>query len=141
ALAMVAAVRGYKCIFTMPDKMSQEKIDTLRAMGAEVVVTPTAVPADSPDSYYETAKRIARETPNAFYVNQYHSQDNSQRHYLSTGPEIWRQTGGKIDCFVAGLGTGGTMSGTGKFLKEKNPAIRNVGVDPEGSVYLDYFKT
>lgn len=141
ALAMVAAVRGYRCIFTMPDKMSQEKIDTLRAMGAEVVVTPTAVPADSPDSYYETAKRIARETPNSFYVNQYHSPDNIEGHYLSTGPEIWRQTGGKIDCFVAGLGTGGTMSGTGKFLKEKNPAIRNVGVDPEGSVYLDYFKT
>ncbi len=141
ALAMVAAVRGYKCIFTMPDKMSQEKIDTLRGFGAEVIVTPTNVPADSPDSYYETAKRIARETPNSFYVNQYHSQDNVEAHYLSTGPELWRQTGGKIDFLVAGLGTGGTMSGTGKFLKEKNPGIRNIGVDPEGSVYLSYFKT
>lgn len=141
ALAMVAAVRGYKCIFTMPDKMSQEKIDTLKAWGAEVVVTPTNVPADSPDSYYETAKRIARETPNSFYVNQYHSPDNIEAHYLSTGPEIWKQTGGKIDCLVAGLGTGGTMSGTGKFLKEKNASIRNVGVDPEGSVYAEYFRT
>lgn len=141
ALAMVAAVRGYKCIFTMPDKMSQEKIDTLRAFGAQVIVTPTSVPADSPESYYETAKRIARETPNSFYVNQYHSADNVEAHYLSTGPEIWKQTGGKIDFLVAGLGTGGTMSGTGKYLKEMNPAIRNVGVDPEGSVYLSYFKT
>jgi len=141
ALAMVAAVRGYKCIFTMPDKMSQEKIDTLRAFGAEVIVTPTNVPADSPDSYYETAKRIARETPNSFYVNQYHSQDNVEAHYLSTGPEIWKQTGGEIDYLVAGLGTGGTMSGSGKFLKEQKPSIKNVGVDPEGSVYLSYFKT
>jgi len=141
ALAMVAAVRGYRCIFTMPDKMSKEKIDTLRAWGAEVVVTPTAVPADSPESYYETAKRIARETPNAFYVNQYHSLDNVEAHYLTTGPEIWEQTGGKIDAFVAGLGTGGTMSGTGKFLKEKNPKILNVGVDPVGSVYAEYFRT
>lgn len=141
ALAMVAAVRGYRCIFTMPDKMSREKIDTLRAMGAEVVVTPTNVPADSPESYYETAKRIARETPNSFYVNQYHSQDNVEGHYLSTGPEIWRQTDGKIDCFVAGLGTGGTMTGAGKYFKERNPAVRNVGVDPEGSVYAEYFRT
>src|SRR5690606_36162725 len=107
ALAMVAAGRGYKGIFTMPDKMSKEKIDTLRARGAEVGVTPTAVPADSPESYYETAKRIARETPNTFYVNQYHSLDNVEAHYLTTGPEIWEQTGGKIDAFVAGLGTGG----------------------------------
>lgn len=141
ALAMVAAVRGYRCIFTMPDKMSQEKIDTLRAFGAEVIVTPTSVPADSPDSYYETAKRIARETPNSFYVNQYHSKDNIEAHYLSTGPEVWKQTGGKIDCFVAGLGTGGTMSGTARFLKEKKPDLRAVGVDPIGSVYHSYFKT
>lgn len=141
ALAMVAAVRGYKCIFTMPDKMSKEKIDTLKAFGAEVVVTPTAVPADHPDSYYETAKRLARETPNAFYVNQYHSLDNVQAHYLSTGPEIWEQTEGQFDYFVAGLGTGGTMSGAGKFFKEKNAAIKNVGVDPIGSVYYEYFKS
>lgn len=141
ALAMVAAVRGYRCIFTMPDKMSKEKIDTLKAFGAEVIVTPTAVPADSPDSYYETAKRLAREIPGAFYVNQYHSLDNVEAHYLSTGPEIWKQTEGKLDYFVAGLGTGGTMSGTGKFLKEQNPKIQNVGVDPIGSVYHSYFKT
>jgi len=141
ALAMVAAVRGYKCIFTMPDKMSKEKIDTLKAFGAQVIVTPTAVPADHPDSYYETAKRIARETPGAFYVNQYHSMDNVEAHYLSTGPEIWKQTEGKLDYFVAGLGTGGTMSGAGKFLKEQKPGIKNVGVDPIGSVYYSYFKT
>jgi len=141
ALAMVAAVRGYKCIFTMPDKMSKEKIDTLKAFGAEVIVTPTAVPADHPDSYYETAKRIARETPNSFYVNQYHSLDNVEAHYLSTGPEIWKQTEGKLDYFVAGLGTGGTMSGAGKYLKEQKPGVQNIGVDPVGSVYYSYFKT
>lgn len=141
ALAMVAAVRGYKCIFTMPDKMSKEKIDTLKAFGAEVIVTPTAVPADHPDSYYETAKRLAREIPNSFYVNQYHSLDNVEAHYLSTGPEIWKQTEGKLDYFVAGLGTGGTMSGAGKFLKEQKPSVRNIGVDPVGSVYYSYFKT
>lgn len=141
ALAIVAAVRGYRCIFTMPDKMSKEKVDTLKAFGAEVVVTPTNVPADSPDSYYSTAKRIARETPNSFYVNQYHNPDNIEAHYLSTGPEIWKQTEGRLDVFVAGLGTGGTMSGAGKYLKEQKPAIRNVGVDPIGSVYHQYFKT
>lgn len=141
ALAMVAAVRGYKCIFTMPDKMSKEKIDTLKAFGAQVIVTPTAVPAEHPDSYYETAKRIARETPNSFYVNQYHSMDNTEAHYLSTGAEIWKQTEGNFDYFVAGLGTGGTMSGAGKYFKERKPSIQNVGVDPEGSVYHSYFKT
>jgi len=140
-VAMVAAVRGYRCIFTMPDKMSLEKINALKAMGAEVVVTPTNVPADSPKSYYETAKRIARETPGAFYLNQYHNPDNIEAHYLSTGPEIWEQTGGAIDCFVGGLGTGGTVSGTGRFLKEKKPAVKVVGVDPIGSVYHSYFKT
>lgn len=141
ALAMVAAVRGYKCIFTMPDKMSQEKIDTLKAFGAEVIVTPTAVPAEHPDSYYETAKRLVRENPDAFFVDQYHSMDNVEAHYLSTGAEIWKQTEGKFDVFVAGLGTGGTMSGAGKYFKERNPEIRNVGVDPVGSVYHSYFKT
>lgn len=141
AVAMVAAVKGWRCIFTMPDKMSQEKIDTLKAMGAEVVVTPTNVPAEDPRSYYETAKRIARETPGSFMLNQYHNPDNIRAHYLSTGPEIWRQTEGRLDFFVAGLGTGGTMSGAGRFLKEKKPGLKNVGVDPLGSVYASHFKT
>jgi cystathionine beta-synthase len=140
-IAIAAAVKGYRCIFTMPDKMSKEKVDSLKAFGAEVVVTPTEVPADSPQSYYETAKRIARETPNSFYLNQYHNPDNIEAHYLSTGPEIWEQTEGKIDVFVAGLGTGGTMSGAGKYLKEKKPLLRNVGADPIGSVYYEYFKS
>jgi len=141
AVAMAAAVKGYRCIFTMPDKMSKEKVDTLKGLGAEVIVTPTNVPADSPESYYETAKRLARETPNAFYVNQYHTKDNIEAHYLSTGPEIWRQLDGKIDAFVAGIGTGGTMSGAGKFFKEKNPDVKNVGVDPIGSIYHSMFHT
>ena len=140
-VALAAAVKGYRCIFTMPDKMSKEKVDSLKAFGAEVVVTPTNVPAESPDSYYETAKRIARETPNSFYLNQYHNPENIEAHYRSTGPEIWEQVEGRIDAFVAGLGTGGTMSGAGKFLKEKQPGLKNVGVDPEGSVYYDYFHT
>jgi len=140
-VALCAAVKGYRCIFTMPDKMSLEKINRLKALGAQVVVTPTNVPADDPRSYYETAKRIARETPGSFYLNQYHNADNIEAHYLSTGPEIWEQTGGNFDYFVAGLGTGGTMSGAGKFLKEKKPGIKNVGADPEGSIYLGYFKT
>jgi len=140
-LAMVAAVRGYKCIFTMPDKMSSEKVNRLKALGAQVVVTPTNVPADDPRSYYETAKRLVKETPGAFYPNQYHSPDNIEAHYLTTGPEIFEQLDGKLDYFVAGLGTGGTMSGAGKYLKEKNPKVQNVGVDPIGSVYAGYFKT
>ena len=140
-VAMVAAVKGYKCIFTMPDKMSQEKINALKAMGAEVVVTPTNVPAEDPRSYYETAKRIARETPGSFMLNQYHNPDNIEAHYLSTGAEIWSQTEGRLDYFVAGLGTGGTMSGAGKYLKEKKPGVKNIGVDPMGSVYAGYFKT
>ncbi len=140
-LAMVAAVRGYRTVFTMPDKMSTEKINRLKGMGAQVVVTPTNVPAEDPRSYYETAKRIVKETPNSFYPNQYHTPDNIEAHYLSTGPELWDQLDGKLDYFVSGLGTGGTMSGVGKFLKEKNPKIQNVGVDPIGSVYAGYFKT
>ena len=140
-VALCAAVKGYRCIFTMPDKMSLEKINRLKALGAQVVVTPTNVPADDPRSYYETAKRIARETPGSFYLNQYHNADNIEAHYLTTGPEIWEQTGGNFDYFVAGLGTGGTMSGAGKFLKERKPGIKNVGADPEGSIYLGYFKT
>jgi len=140
-VALAAAVKGYRCIFTMPDKMSAEKINRLKALGAQVVVTPTNVPADSPQSYYETAKRIARETPGSFYLNQYHNPDNGEAHYLSTAPELWEQLEGRLDAFVTGLGTGGTMTGVGKFLKEKNPAIRNVGVDPVGSVYQGYFQT
>jgi cystathionine beta-synthase len=141
AVAMFAAVRGYRCVFTMPDKMSKEKQDALKAFGAQVVVTPTNVPADSPDSYYSVAKRIAAETPNSFYLNQYHNPDNVEAHYRSTGPEIWEQTGGRLDAFVCGLGTGGTMSGCGRFFKERNARVQNVGVDPVGSVYYSMFKT
>jgi len=141
ALAMVAAVKGYQCIATMPDKMSQEKIDMLRASGVEVIVTPTDVPGDSPDHYVETAKRIASETPNSFYVNQYHSELNIEAHYYSTGPELWKDTDGNFDYFVAGTGTGGTISGVGRFMKERKPAIKMVGVDPIGSVHYDYFYT
>src|SRR5215471_8483266 len=140
-VALCAAVKGYRCIFTMPDKMSTEKINRLKALGAQVIVTPTNVPADSPQSYYETAKRIARETPGSFYLNQYHNPDNGEAHYLTTAPELWEQLEGRLDVFITGLGTGGTMTGVGKFLKEKNPAIRNVGVDPVGSVYQGYFQT
>jgi len=140
-VAMVAAVKGYRCVFTMPDKMSTEKVNMLKAYGAEVVITPTDVPADSPEHYVETAKRIARERPGSFYVNQYHNQLNIDAHYHSTGKEIWEQTEGKIDIFVAGIGTGGTISGVGRYLKERNPDIRIVGVDPIGSVFFNYFYT
>lgn len=140
-VAMAAAVKGYRCIFTIPDKMSVEKINMLKAFGAEVVVTPTNVPADSPQSYYETARRIARETPGAFYINQYDNPDNIEAHYTSTGPEIWRQTEGQIDAFVAGIGTGGTMSGAGRFLKEKKPGVKTVAVDAIGSIYKGLFET
>ncbi|MCE7974715.1 MAG: pyridoxal-phosphate dependent enzyme [Leptolyngbya sp. PLA1] len=140
-VAMWACVKGYRCVFTMPDKMSTEKVNMLKAFGAEVVITPTDVPGDSPQHYVETAKRIARETPNAFYVNQYHNQDNIAAHELSTGPEIWNDTDGKFDVFVAGAGTGGTLSGTARFLKKKAPHIRIVGVDPIGSVHYHYFYT
>ncbi len=140
-VALWAAVKGYKCVFTMPDKMSMEKVNRLKALGAQVVVTPTNVPAESPQSYYETAKRIARETPGSFYLNQYHNADNIDAHYRGIGPEIWAQTEGRFDVFVAGLGTGGTMSGAGKYFKEQNKAVRNVGVDPVGSVYEGYFRT
>src|SRR4249920_53311 len=122
ALAIVAAVKGYKCIFTIPDKMSNEKIRRLRAFGAEVVVTPTAVAPDSPQSYYSVARRLSEEIPGAYMAMQYNNPANTQAHYSFTGPEIWDQTDGKITHFVAGMGTGGTISGTGKFLKEKNPA-------------------
>lgn len=141
ALAMIAAIKGYKCVFVMPDKMSQEKVSTLRAYGARVVMCPTAVEPEDPRSYYQVAKRIAEETPNTFYANQYHNQSNPNAHYLSTGPEIWEQCGHELDVFVAGMGTGGTISGTGKYLKAKKPDIKLVGVDPVGSLYYDFVKS
>jgi cystathionine beta-synthase len=140
-VAMWAAAKGYRCVFTMPDKMSMEKVHMLKAFGAEVVITPTDVPGDSPQHYVETAKRIARETPNGFYVNQYHNKLNIDAHEASTGPEIWDDTDGKFDVFVAGAGTGGTVSGVGRFLKKKAPSIKVVGVDPIGSVHYHYFYT
>ncbi len=140
-LALVATVKGYKTIFTIPDKMSQEKIDMLKVFGAKVVVTPTEVAPDDPRNYWEVAKKIHRETPNSIYVNQHYNPQNPEAHYLTTGPEIWKQTNGKIDYLVAGMGTGGTISGTAKYLKEKNPKIKVIGVDPRGSIFYDYFKT
>ena len=140
-LAMAAAVRGYRCVFTIPDKMSQEKIDMLKAYGAEVIVTETALDHHHPDSYVEVAKRVARETPGAFYTDQYSNPHNPEAHYFTTGPEIWEATDGKIDSLVAGLGTGGTISGTGKYLKEKaaeaGREVRVVGPDPYGSIYKE----
>lgn len=134
-LAMAAAVKGYRCIFVMPDKVSTEKVQLLRAYGAEVVTTPTSVERDSPESYYAVADRLTREVPNAFQPNQYFNPQNPRTHYDATGPEIWEQTSGRVTHFVAGVGTGGTISGTGRFLKEQNPAISIVGADPEGSIY------
>src|SRR6476660_2868975 len=122
-LAIAAAIRGYKCIFVMPDKMSQEKIALLRAYGAEVVICPTAVPPESPESYYRVADRLAEEIPGAYQPNQYFNPENPATHYATTGPEIWRQTDGAIDVFVAGVGTGGTITGVGRFLKEQNPNV------------------
>jgi cystathionine beta-synthase len=134
-LAMAAAIKGYKMIFVMPDKMSAEKISLLRAYGAEVVICPTNVERESPQSYYSVAERLTREIPGAFQPNQYFNPRNPEAHYRSTGPEIWRQTDGRITTFVAGVGTGGTISGVGKYLKEQNPAVRVVGADPEGSIF------
>ena len=140
-LAVASAVKGYKTVFVLPDKMSSEKIKTLRAFGARVVVTPTAVAPDDPRSHYSVSKRIAEETPNAFLANQYHNLANRQAHYNTTGPEIWKQTDGKVDVFMAGMGTGGTVTGVGMYLKEKNPKVQIVGVDPIGSILYDYLKT
>jgi cystathionine beta-synthase len=136
-LAIAAALKGYKTIFVMPDKMSQEKILLLRSFGARVVMTPTAVEPDDPRSYYKVSARLVEETPNAILANQYHNPVNPESHYVSTGPELWRQTDGKITHFVVGMGTGGTISGTGKYLKEQNPHIQVVGVDPIGSILYD----
>jgi cystathionine beta-synthase len=140
-LALVAAVRGYKCVFTTTDKQSKEKVDLLKALGAEVIVCPTAVEPEDPRSYYSVAKKLAREIPNSFYPNQYDNPMNPEAHYQTTGPEIWEDSEGQITHFVCGMGTGGTVSGAGKYLKEKNPAIKIVGVDPYGSLYYDFVKT
>ena len=140
ALAMAAALRGYRCIFTMPDKMSQEKVRLLKAFGAEVVITPTAVAPTHPDSYIETAKRIARETPNAILANQFYNQANPDAHYASTGPELWEQTGGRITHLVAGAGTGGTVTGVARYLKEKNPKVKIVVGDPVGSILAELWR-
>src|SRR5438128_7910626 len=134
-LAIAAAIKGYKCIFVMPDKMSQEKVALLRAYGAEVVITPTAVPPESPESYYRVADRLTEEIPGAFQPNQYFNQGNPQAHYETTGPEIWNQTDGKIDVLVVGVGTGGTVTGTARYLKEQKPDLMVVGADPEGSLF------
>src|SRR5437667_1002403 len=134
-LAIAAALKGYRCIFVMPDKMSQEKISTLRAFGAEVVITPTAVEPDSPESYYSVSSRLAEEIPGGFKPDQYSNMANPKAHYETTGPEIWEQTGGEIDALVISVGTGGTISGVGRYFKERKPELLIVGADPEGSVY------
>ncbi|MFO7800460.1 PLP-dependent cysteine synthase family protein [Rhodohalobacter sp.] len=140
-LALVAAVRGYKCIFTTTDKQSQEKVDLLRALGARVEVCPTNVEPDDPRSYYSVAKRFSEEIPNSYYPNQYDNLSNTQAHYETTGPEVWEQTEGKVTHYVAGMGTGGTVTGASKYLKEQNSDVKVVGVDSVGSVYKKYFET
>ncbi len=140
-LAIAAILKGYKCVFVMADKQSKEKVDILKAVGAEVVVCPTAVEPEDPRSYYSVSKRLAKETPNSWYVNQYDNMSNTAAHYESTGPEIWEQTNGKITHFVVGVGTGGTVSGVGKFLKEQNPNIKIWGIDTYGSVFKKYHET
>jgi len=140
-LAMVAAVRGFRAVFCMPDKVALEKVSLLKAFGAEVLLSPTAVAPESPDSYYSVAKRVAAERPNAYLMNQYHNPANPLAHYQTTGPEIWEQTKGRITHFVAGMGTGGTISGTAKYLKEKNPKVQVIGADPVGSILKHYKET
>ena len=140
-LAMVAAVRRYRAVFCMPDKVSSEKVNLLKAYGAEVLLSPTAVEPDSPESYYSVAKRVAAERPGAVLMNQYHNPSNPLAHYHTTGPELWDQTAGKITHFVAGMGTGGTISGTGRYLKEKNPKVQVIGADPVGSILKAYHET
>ncbi len=140
-LAIAASLKGYRCIFTMPDKMSQEKVRLLKAYGAEVVITPTAVPPDHPDHYVMKAKHIAHETPGAVLADQFYNQANPEAHYRTTGPEIWEQTEGKVTHFICGAGTGGTVSGAGKYLKERNPKVRVIAGDPIGSLYTHYHRS
>ena len=140
-LAIAASLKGYRCIFTMPDKMSQEKVRLLKAYGAEVVITPTAVPPDHPDNYVMKAKQIVKETPGAVLANQFYNPINPEAHYATTGPEIWEQTEGRVTHLVAGAGTGGTVSGVGKYLKEKNPKVRVIAADPIGSLYTHYHRS
>ena len=140
-LAIAAAIKGYRCVFTIPDKMSSEKIRLLRAFGAEVVVVPTAVPPDHAEYYIQKAKAIVASTPGAIFANQHYNPDNPDAHYRTTGPEIWEQTGGKVTHFVCSPGTGGTVTGAGRYLKEKNPAVRVVAGDPVGSIYTEYART
>ncbi len=141
AVATIAAINGYKAILTMPDKVSKEKQNALKVLGAEIVVTPTSAPSDSPENYVNTAKRIAAEIPNSFRINQYDNPLNPEAHYKSTGPEIWEQTQGRVTHYIAAGSTGGTISGVSRFLKEKNPDIFTLMPDPVGSIYYDYFKT
>jgi cystathionine beta-synthase len=140
-LAIAAALKGYRCIFTMPDKMSQEKVRLLKAFGAEVIITPTAVPPDHPDNYVMRAKKIASETPNAILANQFYNDANPQAHYETTGPELWEQSEGRITHFVSAAGTGGTITGVGRYLKEKNPKIKIVAGDPTGSILAEYWRS
>jgi cystathionine beta-synthase len=141
AAAMIAAIKGYKAVLTMPDKVSREKQDALRAYGAEIVVCPTSASPDAPEHYVNVAKSLAAEIPNSYRINQYDNLKNSEAHYQSTGPEIWQQSDGKIDILVAAASTGGTITGVGRFLKEKNPKIKTVMPDPVGSIYYPFFKT
>lgn len=140
-LALAAALKGYKCVFTMPDKMSVEKAKLLKAFGAEVIMTPTAVTPDSPDHYVNAARRLVEETPNAVLADQFGNPENPEAHYRTTGPELWEQTGGRVDVLVCAAGTGGTISGVGRYLKERNPEVRVVAADPYGSVFKEYFET
>lgn len=140
-LALAAAVKGYKCVFTTTDKQSMAKVDLLRALGARVEICPTDVEPEDPRSYYSVAKRLSEEIPNSYYPNQYDNPSNAEAHYDTTGPEIWEQTEGKITHYVAGMGTGGTISGVGRYLKEQNPDVKVIGVDSEGSIYKHYYDT
>ncbi|GAC1477315.1 MAG: cystathionine beta-synthase [Gemmatimonadaceae bacterium] len=140
-LAIAAALKGYRCIFTMPDKMSQEKVRLLKAFGAEVIITPTAVPPDHPDNYVMMARRIASETPNAILADQFYNDANPEAHYATTGPELWEQTEGRITHFVAAAGTGGTLTGVGRYLKERNPKVQIIAADPVGSILAEYWRS
>jgi cystathionine beta-synthase len=141
ALAMAASLKGYRCICTMPDKMSSEKVKLLRAFGAEVIITPTAVPPDHPDHYLQKARSITAETPGAVLANQFYNQANPDAHYATTGPEIWEQSEGRVSHFIASAGTGGTITGVGRYLKEKNPDVKIIGIDPDGSMIAPFFNT